>query len=519
MIATSPYPAPERRLAITIVVMAASIMQILDTTIANVALPHMRATLGATQEQISWVITSYVVATAIAIPATGFIESQIGRRNLFLLSLFGFIVASAACGLAGSLEMMVISRVLQGGFGAFISPLGQAIIYDTYPVEERPKAMTIWGMGVMIAPIIGPVLGGWLTDQISWRWVYFINIPIGIVTLTFAANLLDRSRIAKRAFDWMGYGLIALGLAALQLALDRGTNQDWFSSTEIIFEAAIAVGALWMFGVHTATARNPLIPRRAFADRNMMVACSFAFICSGAMIGAATLVSLMVQGLMGYGTIDAGLVGLPRGLMMAATMFLTGRLSTYVDGRIFMGLGVVTVSIGFWLMSGFAIGMDRSLILLSGAVQGLGFGMIMLPMNLLGFATMPPQLRTEAAALYALSRNMGTSVLISIATALISYNVQISHSDQAAHITNETVPILNSGLFEQLGFQGRALLSAIDMSINAQALMIAYIDVFWVLAWITLLILPALFFAKKSVPAPMTAPGRSSSDMTAGTVK
>ncbi len=478
------------------VVMAATIMQLIDTTIANVALPHMRASLGATQDQISWVLTSYAVATAIAIPATGFIESRIGRRNLFLVSMAGFVASSMLCGISTSIEMIVGARILQGLFGAFISPLGQAILYDTFPDEDRPRTMAIWAMGAMVAPIVGPLLGGWLTDHWSWRWVYFINIPIGIPTFLFAAGILGRGNAAPRKLDWRGYVLIAVGLTALQLLLDRGTTLDWLDSTEILIELGLCVGALWMFGVHSYYFSAPLIPRDVWTDRNVLAAGMLTFLNSGSMIMSATLVSLMVQGMMGYDTIDAGMVGLPRGLAMAFTMMLASRLVTLLDVRVVIACGLLIIAAGFWVMTGFAPGMDASLIILSGTIQGVGFGFVMLPVNLMAFATITPRLRTEAAALMALFRYMGMSVMLSVATALIARGVQVSHSDQAAHISNETIPMLNSGLMEQLGFRGEALYGMLDMEINRQAMMIAYDNVFWLMAILTLFVLPTLLLVR-----------------------
>jgi MFS transporter, DHA2 family, multidrug resistance protein len=501
----APYPPPAKRRLIMLVVMAATIMQLIDTTIANVALPHMRASLGATQDQISWVLTSYAVATAIAIPTTGFIESRIGRRNLFLVSLAGFIASSALCGISGSIEMIVGARILQGLFGAFITPLGQAIIYDSFPDEDRPRTMAIWAMGAMVAPIVGPLLGGWLTDHWSWRWVYFINIPIGIPTFLFAAAILDRGNAAARKLDWRGYLLIAAGLTALQLLLDRGTTLDWFDSTEICIELGLCVAALWMFGVHSYFSPAPLIPREVWLDRNVLAAAMITFVNSGSMIMSATLVSLMVQGMMGYDTIDAGLVSLPRGIAMAFTMMLAGKLVTLVDVRLIIASGLLIISGGFWIMTGFAPGMDASLIMMAAALQGIGFGFVMLPVNLMSFATIAPQLRTESAALMALFRYLGMSVMLSVATAIIARGVQVSHSEQAAHISNETMPMLNAGLMEQLGFRGQALYGMLDIEINRQAIMIAYDNVFWLMTFVTLFVLPTLLLVRWAGSKPTDA--------------
>ena len=366
------YLPKARRWAIIIVVMVASVMQILDTTIANVALPHMQSTLGATQEQISWVLTSYIVATAITIPATGFLEGWLGRRNLFLISIAGFTLSSAMCGLAWSLPAMIAARIAQGVFGAAISPLGQSVMYDISPPEERAQTMAIWGLGIMIGPVCGPLVGGYLTENFSWRWVFFINVPVGILTLIFGASLLDRGKAIFRSFDWRGYAMIAIGLASFQLALDRGTEQDWFDSPEIIAEFGLAAASLWMFMVHTLTAKAPLIAKSVFTDRNMLVASFLTLIVSGSMIAGATFLSLMLQTLFGYGTIDAGLMSVPRGLGMALTMLVVGRLVGKVDARVLIGFGMSLVVAGFVIMSGYSLQMDNHLVILSGALQGIG---------------------------------------------------------------------------------------------------------------------------------------------------
>ncbi len=499
------YPPRRRRIAIIVVVMAASIMQILDTTIANVALPHMQASLSATQEQISWVLTSYIVATAIVIPATGFLEGLISRRTLFIVSIAGFTVSSALCGLAWSLPTMVGARVMQGIFGAFISPLGQAIMFDTSPPEKRAQAMTIWGMGVMIAPIMGPVTGGWLTEELNWRWVFFVNVPIGVVTVLGALALFERTPNIPRSFDWRGYVMIAVGIAALQLGLDRGTQLDWFDSVEIIVEFGIAAGLLWMYIIHTRTATAPIISREVFGDRNLLITCIYMLVTSGSLIAGATFITLMLQSLFGYGTVDAGLMGLPRGVSMAVSMLVAGRLSARIDPRLMMGFGLLIVGWGYIIMSGFSLEMDNHLIIWVGILQGFGFGFIMLPMNLLGFSTLAARFRTEGASLYSISRNIGSSVMIAIAGASIARNVQISHSDMASQVTNETVPMLNAGLFEQLGIRGEAMMTALNFELTRQAVMISYINIFFATAILSFVVVPLILLAKPVKAAPSGA--------------
>ena len=249
---------PRRRLAITVVVMAATFIQVLDTTIANVALPHMQATLGAAPDQASWILTSYIIASAVATPLTGWLETRIGRHLLFMISIGGFTLASMLCGVSTSLTMMVAARILQGAFGAFLSPLSQAVVLDIYPASQRARALTIWSMGIMVGPIMGPLLGGWLTESYNWRWVFFINVPVGILTLAGAYLLIPRVRLPGSRFDMIGFGLLAVGLCAAQLMLDRGTQQDWFHSTEIIIEAGLVIGAAWMLARNLQISHNDL---------------------------------------------------------------------------------------------------------------------------------------------------------------------------------------------------------------------------------------------------------------------
>lgn len=491
-------PRPQR-VAVMFIVVIASVMQILDTTIANVALPHMQSALGASQEQISWVITSYIVATAITIPATGFLEGWLGRRNLFLMSIAGFTISSALCGIAGSMSMMIAARVLQGVFGAAIMPLGQSILFDVAKPEERAQSMAIWGLGLMIGPVCGPLLGGWLTENFSWRWVFFINVPIGIMVLVSAASLLDRGKAVFRVLDWRGYAMIAIGIASFQLALDRGTENDWFDSVEIIVEFGIAAAAFWMFTVHTMTAKAPLIARDVLKDRNILIACVLTIIISGSMMAGATFLSLMLQSLFGYGTIDAGLMAAPRGLAMAICMPLVSRLMAFVDSRIMIALGLSLVTVGFVIMSGFSLQMDNHLVIIAGVIQGLGFGFVMIPTNLLALSTLNAIYRTEGASLMSLARSIGGSVVIALGTASVARTVQISHNDIGANVTPETMPMLNAGLFEQLGIRGEAVMGMINMEVNRQSLMIAYIDIFWVMIWVTAVTVPMLFFTRKIV--------------------
>ncbi len=498
--------APARRRLITLVVMAATMIVVLDTTIANVALPNMQASLSANPESIAWVLTSYILATAIAMPTTGFLSDKFGRRNLFALAIIGFTISSALCGIATSLPEMVAFRFAQGLFGAFLSPMSQAIMYDINPPERHAQAMTIWGMVIMVGPIMGPVLGGWLTDNFDWRWVFFINVPIGIPAVIGAWMLLDNDPPSPRPFDWTGFGLLALALCSLQVMLDRGSQLDWFDAPEIWIELGLAVAGLWMFAVHTATVRHPLLPRILFTDRNFLTAITAITVIGGILVAGAALVAPMLQRLFGYPVLDAGLLTAPRGIGTMIGMLIAGRLAGKVDPRaaILVGMSLMAISLG--MMTGFDLEMDSGPVIWSGGVQGLGLGLAVLPMNLLALATLGPKLRTEAASLYNLMRSIGGSVAISITTSLIATNVQVSHSDLGKHISNTSAPFLNSGLLEQVGVQGEAVMRMIDAEVNRQALMIAYLDDYWAMMWAALAVIPlvlAMRATKSGGPVPV----------------
>jgi len=260
--------------------MLATIMQALDTTIANVALPYMQGSLSATLDQINWVLTSYIVAAAIMTPVTGFFANRFGRKRFFLVTVVGFTAASVLCGMAATLEQMVVFRLLQGVFGAPLVPLSQSVLLDSYPRERHGSAMAIWGVGVMVGPILGPTLGGWLTEYYNWRWVFYINVPVGIATFFGLSAYLPETRISKLSFDWFGFLTLGLAIGALQMLLDRGVQLDWFSSTEIIFETALACLAAYLFAVHTFTSERPFINPQMFKDRNFSIGLVFIFIPS-----------------------------------------------------------------------------------------------------------------------------------------------------------------------------------------------------------------------------------------------
>lgn len=483
---------------LTVGVMMATIMQILDTTIANVAIPHMQASLGATRDTINWVLTSYIVASAIAIPITGWLSDRIGSRNLFLLATVGFVIASAMCGAAQTLEEMVAFRLLQGISAAFLNPLSQTVMLDINPPEKQARAMSIWGMGIMVGPIMGPLIGGYLTDNFDWRWVFYVNLPVGVVTFAILWFLLPSRPIRQRPFDIFGFTLLALGIAGLQLMLDRGQDQDWFSSTEVWVEMLIAIIAFWMFLVHLFTAKNPMFERELWKHRNLVTGIFFMLVIGLVMMATMALLPPMLQNLYGYSVFDAGLLLMPRGVGVLITMFLGAQLIQrgWLDPRWSVGVGLAIAAASLWQMSSWTLMMGSTPFIISGFVQGLGLGLVFMPLNGLAFAGLPPHFRTEGSSLLNLTRNIGASVGISIVSALLAQNIQRSHQYLGEHITESTMNGLGA-VARQLGASGAMVTGMVDAEVNRQASMIAYLNDFWLMAIVTAVSVPLVLLLQK----------------------
>jgi DHA2 family multidrug resistance protein len=475
--------SPLRRLVLSIFVMSATLMQVLDTTIANVALPHMQATLSATQEQVAWVLTSYILASAVATPLTGWLENRLGRRLVFTVAVGGFTAASAMCGGAPTLTAMVAARALQGLFGALLLPLSQAAMLDIYPVEKRAQAITIWSMGSMIGPISGPVLGGIITESFNWRWIFYVNVPFGIICTIGLWLMLESGKAPARKFDIFGYITLAISFAAFQLMLDRGTQNDWFDSTEIILEAAIAAGAFWMFMVHTLTTSQPLIPRALFRDRNFMMGTGLTIFIVAVMYSSQAQIAPMLQQLLNYSTRQAGMLMMPRGIGTMIAMLLAGRLLDRIDVRITMLAGLIILGSAHYIMTGYDVVMDAYPIRVAGFLQGFGMGFIVVPLTMVAYATLAPAVRTDATAVFAMVRNLSASVAIAAMGALFAHNVQMIHAEVGTHVTMMNMPVLDNQVIAPLGHAGGMAAAMVDAEVNRQALMIAYIDDFWLMMW------------------------------------
>jgi DHA2 family multidrug resistance protein len=341
------------RAAITICVILATIMQALDTTIANIALPYIQGSVSASQDQINWVLTSYIVAAAIMTPPTGFLAGRFGRKRLFLVSVAGFTVASMLCGMAQSLVQIVLFRILQGMFGAALVPLSQSVLLDVYPKERQGFAMAMWGIAVMVGPVLGPVLGGWLTENYTWRWVFYINLPIGALTfLGIITFLPETAQKTGAKLDWFGFGTLSLAIGALQVLLDRGEQLDWFGSGEILIEAIVAAAAFYLFLVHTFTSDAPFVSPALFRDRNFVAGTLFIFIVGVTYLASLALLTPYLQNLMNYPIVTAGLVLGPRGIGTMGAMLIVGRLVGRVDTRFLLAVGLGLTAWSFYKMTG-----------------------------------------------------------------------------------------------------------------------------------------------------------------------
>jgi DHA2 family multidrug resistance protein len=498
-------PKVANRGAITACVILAVIMQALDTTIANVALPYIQGSVSASSDQINWVLTSYIVAAAIMTPPSGFLATRFGRKRVLLTAIGGFVVASVLCGISQSLVEIVAFRLLQGLFGAALVPLSQGFLLDMYDVKERGSAMALFGVSVMVGPVLGPVMGGWLTDNISWRWVFYINVPIGLVAfagITFFVRETVKDAAAK--IDWLGFGALSVAIASLQIFLDRGEQLDWFSSGEIQIEAIICASAFYIFLAHTFTAPKSFVNPRLFLDRNFAVAFIFIFIVGVTYLASLALMTPYLQTLMGYPVMTAGLVMGPRGMGTMSCMFLVGRLIGRVDTKILLTLGLGLTAWAMYAMTGWTPEVSQWTIVSVGFVQGMGLGFLFVPLTTVAFSTLPAAMRGEGTGLYNLSRNIGSSVGISVVSALISENTQVNHANIAAYVTpfNHAFnsPVVRHAL-NPLTAAGRA---ALDGIITLQAVIISYGDDFKLLMLLSLAAMPLVLLLRKAAkPAEM----------------
>jgi DHA2 family multidrug resistance protein len=494
LIAASPYPTPARKALITASVMCSTMIVALDATIANVALPTMQPSLGAAPEQIVWVLTSYLIASAIMTPLSSWLASRYGRKLVMTLSAAGFTLASLGCGLANSLEFMVFARLVQGLCGAGLIPLGQATLLDINPPEKQGQAMAMAGLGAMLGPLAGPSLGGWLTDAFSWRWVFLINIPVGLIAFVGLWLTLPetRDRTIGR-FDLMGFATISIFLGALQLVFDRGQQLDWFDSTEVCIEAAVAAMFGYLALVHMFTARGTFVRAELFADRNFVLGCVISSVIGILIFATVPLVTVMTQSVLGYSAFQTGMIGMPRAIGTVVGLLVVGKLVGKVDARVLLMLGLVIAAGGLFILTGISLEIDRVPLLWSGLLMGFAGGLMIAPLSAMTFSTLTARFRNEGTAIYALSRSIGNSLGISVLQVLAVHNTASVASRLTEGVRPDS-PVMQLAMPDFV-FESVPALMRLQGLISRQATMVAMIDTMWlacILAVITMPVVPFL---------------------------
>lgn len=493
-------PKPIRNM-IALSIMAAAIMNQIDSTIANVALPHMQGTTSSSREQITWVLTSYIIAMAIATPLTGWLADRYGRKRVLMVSVLSFTVASGLCGISINLNELIAFRILQGVAGASLLPMAQVVLMDVNPPEERGRSMAVFGLGFIMGPLAGPLLGGWLTQNFSWHWVFLINLPIGVLAfLGISTFLPDYREETHRPFDLFGFALLVLGIGAFQLMLDRGQMLDWFDSTEICVTAGISALALYLFAVHVKTTAHPFVRLEIFADRNFTVCTALGFFVGVLMFGTMSLVPPMLAGLFGQPIMRVGIAMAPRGFgTFCATMFV-GRMVGKVDTRLLVLFGLLVCGVSSMMLASMSLASDNVVVLTAGFVSGFAMSFLFVPLSSTTFSTLPRHYMNEASAVSTLIRYMGSAAGISIVQLAITRNEAQVQSRLTEGLTPDN-PVVSLALpdmdLSSVEGAGRMVGEA-----TRQAMMVAYIDTFWILGVMCVLATPLVLFLRRTTKLP-----------------
>ena len=479
--------------------MVGMFMQMLDSTIANVALPYMQGSLQASRDQITWVLTSYVIAAAIMTGPIGWLAARFGRREIFLVSLIGFTATSAMCGLAQTLDEMILFRLMQGAFGAALSPLSQSIILDRYPVERRGQIMAIWSTIIMLGPILGPTLGGFLTDNYSWRWVFYVNVPIGILcSIGVFFFLFEERHPTPPRFDWQGFIYLSLALGALQLFLDRGTSKDWFDSTEIVAETVIAGLAFYLFLVHQWTAKHPFINPDLMKDRYYVSGVVLTFFVGILMLATSALLPPYLQNLGGHTVMQTGILLAPRGVGTMISMIIVGRLVMRTDPRYLMGTGALILLWSMWEMATWTPDVSSATLAMTTFIQGVAMGLIFVPSNMYTYASLSARYRTEGSAVLNLSRNVGSAIGVSITTMVLASSTQVTYASLSVHATPFNRAFAQNAPSMMLNPQMPFGAQNLSGMIMQQSTIVAYTDTFLFMFYISLPILFVILTLRKA---------------------
>ncbi|HUZ13876.1 MAG TPA: MDR family MFS transporter [Caulobacteraceae bacterium] len=490
------------RVPITAALMLATLMNTLDSTIVNVALPHMRGSLGASQDQITWALTSYIIAAAIMTPLAGWLSLKIGRKPMLLGSIAAFTLASMACGIATNLPEMVLFRFIQGIAGASLMPLSQTVMLDLFPMRLIPQVMSVWSAAVIMGPILGPALGGWLTESFSWRWCFYINLPVGILAFTGLSTFMSRDRGGQqRPFDFLGFGALVAFVGAFQLMMDRGPGQDWFDSAEIWTYAVIAMVGFYVFILQSMTSANPFFHRDLAKDRNFVACTIFGIFVGALLFSTSALLPTFMQGLLGYSALQSGYVSMPRGIGSLIAFLLVPYLINLIGPRRVLVLGIGLCGAALWQMAHFDLDMTAGPLVTSGLTQGLGIGMLFAPLNVLAYATLAPQHRTEGTIVNTIARSLGSATGISVLEASLVRFTAVGHQVLAGGIVGGD-PVVRSGLPKIMDPSTPLGLQLLNGEVTRQATMLGYDTIFAWMALATLLLFPLLLIMRGPLRAP-----------------
>ncbi|MGA3080846.1 MAG: DHA2 family efflux MFS transporter permease subunit [Terracidiphilus sp.] len=490
-------------------VMLATFMVVLDSSVANVALPHMAGSLSASTDESTWVLTSYLVSNAIMLPAAGWLARRIGRKRLLILSILIFTAASLLCGMALNMPMLIVARILQGVGGGGMQPLAQSILLESFPPRQHGTAMAVYGIGVVVAPIIGPTMGGWITDSYSWRWIFYINLPIGILAL-FMVNLyiVDPPYLRKAfrgAIDYLGFGLMALWLGTLQLVLDKGQEADWFAASWVRWMVAVSTLALAAFIVRELTNRDPIVQLRVLADRNFGMGILVTVIYGFVLYGITAMLPLFLQTVLGYSALQSGLTVSPRGIGAMASMIAVGILVRWVDGRLLMAFGFAILGFSTWMLSWISLEIGMASVVVPNVLNGFAMGFIFVPLTTMTLSRLRKQDIGNATGIFNLMRNIGGSVgIASVVTALVRgaqvHQTYLSADAAGSPLAGAMVRGLQAKLFSQgtdmVSAHQRAL-GALYRSVEQQSVLLAYADNFRLLAVLSLLCVPLVLLFQR----------------------
>ncbi len=489
--------SPSTRWMITFIVMSATLIQVIDTTIVNVALPHMQGSLGASSDEITWTLTSYLVSSAIFMPLTGYLADRLGRKKYLIISIAGFTLASALCGASTSLTQIILFRLLQGIFGASLVPLSQSILTDIFPPEERGKAMAIWGVGVMVGPILGPTLGGYLTDFTTWRWTFYVNVPVGFFTLLLTYIIPD-TESKQRDMDWLGLILISFSIGGLQYVIDRGNSQDWFGSTNICIVSYLTVASFLGFILHQMkNTAQAVFDFRIFKDINFFLASSLLCLFCLGLYGMTVIQPIMMEGILHYPALTTGLMLAPRGVSAMISMMIVGKLIKYIDPRFIVAVGILMSIIGVSVGTYYSLDHINTFWLIWPMLfQGMGLGMIFVPLSTIAFSTLSPSIRTEAAGIYSLIRTIGGSIGISLAITLLTRRSQLFWNELIGFANPFNTALYHYFNVLNLRPTQPVAVAMLSNEIGKQAQMLAFVNVYAFITECFIAMLPLVFLLR-----------------------